>query len=502
MGTPTYLAIDLKSFYASAECVARGLDPLDTNLVVADASRTSKTICLAVSPALKSLGIGGRPRLFEVEQRVAQVNEERRLHAPGRRLRGSSASRAQLDADPALAVGYVVAKPRMAHYLDTSARIYSIYLKYASERDIHVYSVDEVFIDATHYLPYFRCSPHELARRIIAEIQRTTGITATAGIGTNLYLAKVAMDIVAKHVPADADGVRIAQLDEAGYRRTLWGHRPLTDFWRVGRSTAHKLEHHGIMTMGDLARCSLGLPNDYYNEELLFRWFGVNAELLIDHAWGREPCTIADIKDYRPQDSSISSGQVLHEPYDHAHARVVALEMADQLAFDLAARRLVTDQVGLGVGYDRSSLEDGRGAAYAGPVKRDRYGRLVPKPAHGTQRLGRRTASASAIRAAVGALYDRLVDPALLVRRFTVSAGAVHGREEPVGYEQPDLFSAADGGSADSARDAQGEREERVQQAILQLKERFGGNAVLTGTNLEEGATGRDRNRQIGGHAA
>ncbi|HJE55865.1 MAG TPA: type VI secretion protein ImpB [Bifidobacterium pseudolongum subsp. globosum] len=509
----TYLAIDLKSFYASAECVARGLDPLDTNLVVADASRTSKTICLTVSPSLKAVGIGGRPRLFEVEQRVAQVNEERRLRAPGHRFSGSSVHAAELAASPGLALAYVTAKPRMAYYLDVSARIYGIYLRFAAQEDIHVYSIDEVFIDATRYLRFAGGSAHELARRIVAGIYAETGITATAGIGTNLYLAKVAMDIVAKHTAAGADGARIAQLDEAAYRRLLWAHRPLTDFWRVGPGTARQLERHGLLTMGDVARCSVGGADSYYNEDLLYRLFGVNAELLINHAWGWEPCTIADVKQYRPEHSSMGSGQVLHEPYNWEHARIVACEMADQLALDMVKRGVVASQVTLSVGYDVTSLDQPCAAGYTGPVSRDRYGRRRPKSAHGSLNLGRRTAASSALREAIGSLYDRIVDRSLLVRRLNVEASQVHAVHDPgdvsgvsaAETEQPDLFSFLaqdEGGRSDESRTRNEEREMKVQETLLHVKERFGGNAVIKGLNLEEGATGVERNRQIGGHAA
>ena len=476
----TYLAIDLKSFYASAECVARGLDPLDTNLVVADASRTSKTICLAVSPSLKAVGIGGRPRLFEVEQRVAQVNEERRLRAPGHRFSGSSVHAAELAASPGLALAYVTAKPRMAYYLDVSARIYGIYLRFAAQEDIHVYSIDEVFIDATRYLRFAGGSAHELARRIVAGIYAETGITATAGIGTNLYLAKVAMDIVAKHTAAGADGARIAQLDEAAYRRLLWAHRPLTDFWRVGPGTARQLERHGLLTMGDVARCSVGGADSYYNEDLLYRLFGVNAELLIDH-W--------------------------------EHARIVACEMADQLALGMVKRGILTSQVTLSVGYDVTSLDQPGAAGYTGPVSRDRYGRRRPKSAHGSLNLGRRTAASSVLREAIGSLYDRIVDRSLLVRRLNVEASQVHAVHDPgdvsgasaAETEQPDLFSFLvqdEGGRSDESRTRQEEREMKMQETLLHVKERFGGNAVIKGLNLEEGATGVERNRQIGGHAA
>lgn len=522
MNERMYLAIDLKSFYASEECVERGLDPLDANLVVSDESRTSKTICLAVSPSLKALGISGRPRLFEVEQRMQDVNETRRVHAPGRRFTGESTSAARLAADPSLKAAFVIAKPHMSRYLEASARIYGIYLRYADAKDVHVYSIDEVFIDVTSYLTFFGCDAHELARRIVADIVAETGITATAGIGTNLYLAKVAMDIVAKHIPADGDGVRIARLDEMAYRRTLWAHRPLTDFWRVGRGVSRALEHRGLMTMGDIARCSLGSANDYYNEDLLYRMFGVNAELLIDHAWGWEPCTIADIKAYKPRASSLSCGQVLHEPYDWAHARTIVLEMADEVAYDLLRHGEVTDLVMLTIGYDATSLDRPQARGYRGPFSTDRYGRRTPKRAHGSKRLDHASANASRLREAFADVFDRIADERMLVRRVTVGASRVgkdavdggdgvaadgthHGR-----YEQQDLFDAVAGEGTDGedlsvrrdedmGRDA---RELAVQRALLGVKERFGGNAVVTGRNLEEGATGIERNRQIGGHDA
>lgn len=510
---PTYLAIDLKSFYASAECAARGLDPLATNLVVADPSRTDKTICLAVSPSLKAYGIAGRPRLFEVRETLRQVNERRRLAAPGRRLRGASADAAELAADPALEASFVIARPRMAYYMETSAAIYGIYLDYAAADDIHVYSIDEVFIDVTHYLGYYRCTAHELARRIVADICRRTGITATAGIGTNLYLAKVAMDIVAKHIPADEDGVRIAQLDEASYRRRLWAHRPLTDFWRVGRGIARRLERHGLATMGDIARCSLGSPGEYYNEDLLYRMFGVNAELLIDHAWGWEPCTIADIKAYAPQAHSHGEGQVLQRPYNARDARIVACEMADQLALDLTARSATTDEVALAVSFDGSSLGSGPGFgagrnaahAYDGPLSMDRYGRRRPASVHGSRRLGCFTASADAIRQAIGAIYDDIVDPSLLVRRLNVTACHVRGPQDapPAAYEQPDLFEALAGaGEAQGASDDGEARDGDIQRTMLAIKRKFGANAVIKAMSLDEAATGRQRNMQIGGHAA
>lgn len=525
------IAIDLKSFYASEECVERGLDPLSTHLVVADESRTDKTICLAVSPSLKAYGLPGRCRLFEARRRLREVNAERLLRAPGHRFSGRSADAGELAQNPGLAADMIVAKPRMSHYLRQSARIYEVYLRYASAEDIHVYSVDEVFMDATRYLRARGMTPHGMATAIVRDIYARTGITATAGIGTNLYLAKVAMDIVAKHIPADGDGVRVARLDEMSYRRLLWGHRPLTDFWRVGRGYARKLEAQGLMTMGDIARCSLGGPQDYYNEDLLYRMFGVNAELLIDHAWGWEPCTIADIKAYRPEGRSISSGQVLSGATPYATARLIAREMADALALELVGQGLLAGRVGLGVGYDAGSLEpatadsgassrggEGDGSSgravrrYDGPVASDRYGRRVPKPVNGSQSLGSPTDSASRIRDAMMRLFDRLVDPGLLVRRITVVAdeltdadgrnGAGGRRAEP-GYEQPDLFSdVEDDERARRETERTDRRDHEVQRAVLDIKRKFGRNAVIKGMDLEEGATGIARNAQIGGHAA
>ena len=496
MKTRSYIAIDLKSFYASVECIQRYRDPMTTNLVVGDASRTEKTICLAVSPSLKSLGIPGRPRLFEVVQKVREVNALRRAKAPGRELTGKSDDFHALQQDPALAVDYIVAPPQMAMYMETSAAIYNIYLKYIAPEDIHVYSIDEVFIDATNYLKLYRCSPRELAMKLILEVLKTTGITATAGIGTNLYLCKVAMDIVAKHIPADENGVRIAQLDEMTYRQQLWGHRPLTDFWRVGRGTARKLEQHGIYTMGDIARCSI------QNEDLFYKLFGVNAELLIDHAWGWESVTIAQIRAYRPQNNSISSGQVLHCPYDHPKARLVLREMADLLVLDLVEKGLQTDQMVVTVGYDIENLSDPeRKKAYHGEVTVDHYGRRIPKHAHGTIRLNGYTASTRSILDAVMELYDRITDPCLLVRRLNVTACNVlpeHLARQRAPMEQLDLFSM----EQEQPRQEDPEREKRRQQAILQIKHRYGKNAILKGMNLEEGATARDRNGQIGGHKA
>ena len=507
MGTRSYIAIDLKSFYASVECIQRELDPMTTNLVVADPSRTDKTICLAVSPSLKSFGIPGRPRLFEVVQKVGQVNALRRQSAPGRNFTGKSHDYTVLRAHPELEVDYIVAPPRMAFYMETSAAIYNVYLKYIAPEDIHVYSIDEVFIDATNYLNLYQLSPRELAMKMILEVLETTGITAAAGIGTNLYLAKIAMDIMAKHIPADKNGVRIAQLDELRYRQELWSHRPLTDFWRVGPGYAKKLEKVGLRTMGDVARCSVGSPTDFYNEELLYKLFGVNAQLLIDHAWGWEPCTIADIKAYRPESSSISPGQVLQCPYPAQKALLVAREMADDLALDLVDKGLVTDQIVLTVGYDIENLTDPeRRRSYHGAVTVDRYGRSIPKHAHGTANLPGHTASSKAIVGVVAELFNRIVDPGLLVRRLYLSANHVvpetslPRQDSP---EQLDFFTDYAVREQQKAEEmAQQEREKRRQQAVLAIKKKYGKNAILKGMNLEEGATARERNSQIGGHKA
>ena len=504
-----YIAIDLKSFYASVECVERGLDPMRTNLVVADSTRTEKTICLAVSPPLKAHGIHGRARLFEVVQTVGRINAERRRRAPEHEMHGSSCDDDELRADALLELDYIVAPPRMAHYMKCSTEIYKIYLKYAAAEDIHVYSIDEVFIDATRYLSARGQSARELAVEIISDVLRTTGITATAGIGTNLYLCKVALDIWAKHVPPDENGVRIAELDELSYRRNLWTHRPLTDFWRIGRGYAKKLEANGLMTMGDIARCSLGGAEDYHNEALLYRLFGVNAELLIDHAWGWEPCTIADVKAYRPDSSSIGAGQVLPCPYGFEKARLVAWEMAERLSLELAEKRLATRQLSLTVGYDIDNLKDPeRREKYVGEVKADRYGRAVPKPSHGVERLELFTASTRLISAAVTRLFERIVNRQLLVRRLYLTAEGVvdacSAPEQPDEEgEQLDLFTDYDMRRAE--REAQREmleRERRLQQAILGVKNKFGKNAILKGTNFVEGATARERNEKIGGHKA
>lgn len=505
---PTYLAIDLKSFYASVECRERGLNPLTTNLVVADPTRTEKTICLAVSPSLKAYGLPGRPRLFEVVQRIRDVNSQRRFHAPGHTLTGKSADAKELAQHREYAVGYITATPRMALYMAYSTRIYQIYLRYVAPELIHVYSIDEVFLDVTNYLRHFKLTAHQLARKLIRSILAETGITATAGIGTNLYLAKVAMDIVAKHVPADEDGVRIAELDELRYRQELWHHQPLTDFWRVGKGYAQKLLEQGLRTMGDIARCSLGSQADYYNEDLLYRLFGVNAELLIDHAWGWEPCTMADIKAYQPENHSLGSGQVLQFPYPHDKARLVAWEMADQLALDLVARHLVTDQMVLTVGYDRENLKSEKGRpAYRGPVHIDRYGRTVPKAAHGSLALGKYTSSSRLILAKVMELFDKITDPSLLVRRLTLVANhtqpeGTQAQEKPQA-EELDLFRDYAVEAKQQEQEKQDEQKEKsVQNAILAIKGKYGKNALLRAANLQDGATMIERNGQIGGHKA
>ena len=481
-----YIAIDLKSFYASVECVDRGLDPLSTNLVVADVSRTEKTICLAVSPSLKSYGIPGRARLFEVVQKVKAINEQRRRLSPVRRLVGGSSDNKAVQADPSLALEYIAAPPRMHRYMEVSTKVYSVYLKHIAPEDIHVYSCDEVFIDATSYLRAYKCSARDLAIKIVRDVLSTTGITATAGIGTNLYLAKIAMDVEAKRCPADKDGVRVAELDEMSFRRKYWNHRPLTDFWRIGHGLAAKLEANYMYTLGDVAKCSVTC------ESRLYKLFGVNAELLIDHAWGWEPCTIAQIKAYKPSSNSLSAGQVLSSPYTFDKARLVVREMTDNLVLDLIARKLVASQMSLTIGYDIANLNDERRRlSYAGPVEKDWYGRDIPKPAHGSIHLPRPSSSLTLITDAMMQLYDRIVDRNLLVRRIYVVAEHTIDESQIEGI-QLDLF----GESCDD------ERERRRQEAILAIKEKFGKNAILKGMNFEDGATAKDRNQQVGGHKA
>ena len=500
MQEKAYIAIDLKSFYASVECIERGLDPLDTNLVVADEARTDKTICLAVTPSLKTHGIPGRPRLFEVRQKVSMVNRERQYRARG--LNGASHFHSELQKNPKLELSFIIAPPRMAYYMEYSTRIYNVYTKYVSSEHIVVYSIDEVFIDATPYLATYQCTAHELARRIIIDVLKTTGITATAGIGTNLYLAKVAMDIVAKHIPADEDGVRVAELDEMSYRRQLWNHRPLTDFWRVGKGYVRRLEQHGLYTMGDIARRSIR------NEDTLYRIFGKNAELLIDHAWGWEPCTMEAIKAYKPENKSLGSGQVLHEPYPAEKAKLVLREMADLLALDLVDKGLVTNQIVITIGYDIENLTDPvRRGQYKGSISVDAYGREIPSHSHGSYNLGRYTSSTRLILQAATELADKLMDNNLLVRRLNIVAThvlteAAAAKQEP-GMVQAELFTDYEAERLRKQQEAQELKKERnMQKALLCIRDKFGKNAILRGMNLEEGATTRDRNEQIGGHKA
>ncbi len=500
MNDRTYIAIDLKSFYASAECVDRKLDPLTTNLVVADMSRTEKTICLAVSPSLKAVGIPGRARLFEVVQKVRDHNTWRLNHAPNGKFTGKSSNTVELKNNPSLELDYIVAVPRMGRYMEVSSTIYGIYLRHVAPEDIQVYSIDEVFIDATSYLKRLGITAREFTMMLVREVLAETGITATAGIGTNLYLAKIAMDIVAKHIPADRDGVRIAELDERSYREKLWAHRPLTDFWRIGRGYARRLESRGMRTMGDVARMSVR------NEDVLYRMFGVNAELLIDHAWGWEPCTMAEIRAYRPESSSVSSGQVLKEPYPFDKARLVAKEMADLLVLGMVEKHLVADQIVLMVGYDTSNLATPElRAKYTGATRINHYDREVPKEGHGSVNLGRHTSSSRVVVEAVDALFAQVVDPDLLVRRITITANHVlnetAAEQPPDDDEQPDLFTD----SAEVARRKAGEkaaadREKRLQHTILDIKHKLGKNAILKGMDLLDGATTKERNTQVGGH--
>lgn len=496
-----YLCIDLKSFYASVECVARELDPLTTNLVVADKERTDKTICLAVTPSLKAYGISGRARLFEVVQRVEEINRYRRSKAPGRKLEGESYDDPELKRNPSLALSYIVAPPRMSYYMETSARIYDVYLKFIAPEDIHVYSIDEVFIDLTPYLKTYQKTPRELAQMLIKEVLATTGITATAGIGTNMYLAKVAMDITAKKMLADENGVRIAELDEMSYRRELWTHRPLTDFWMVGRGISKKLEDNYMFTMGDVARCS------QYNEAKLYKLFGVNAELLIDRAWGWEPTTIADVKAYRPSSNSLSMGQVLHKPYTYEMARVIVREMIDQHVLDMVEKGIVTDQIVITIGYDIENLTDSTiRAQYHGEVTTDFYGRKVPKHAHGTANLKRKTSSSRIITDAAMELFDRIVDHNLLIRRINIVACKLTRERDLPKEHEPEQFTLFEDPEAmllrEQEEEATLESEKRMQKAILEIRKRYGKNAILKGINFQECATARERNRQVGGHRA
>lgn len=497
----TYIAIDLKSFYASVECSDRHLDPLTTYLVVADESRTEKTICLAVSPALKAYGIPGRARLFEVIQRVKEINQERLHRAPGNTFSSATFNSAALDTDPSLELSYIAATPRMQLYMDYSTRIYNIYLKYIAPEDIHVYSIDEVFIDATDYLSLYHMTARELCMTLIREILYTTGITATGGIGTNLYLAKIAMDIVAKRVSADKAGVRIAELNEISYRRLLWSHVPLTDFWQIGSGYAKKLKEYGLFTMGDIARCSMGAPNEYHNEELLYRLFGVRAELLIDHAWGYEPTTIPLIKSYVPENNSISSGQVLHCPYPYEQALLIVKEMTDLLVLDLVDKRLLTDQLTLTLGYDQEGM-----SGYTGPIVQNHYGKLLPKHSHGTVNLGKMSSSTELIMKNMTKLFKQIANPDLMVRRVTITANHLT-REELVPavpqFEQLTLFTDYEQMQKERQQElSRAQEEKNLQHAMLNIKKRFGKNAVLKGMNFLDGARTIERNAEIGGHKA
>lgn len=512
----SYIAIDLKSFYASVECVERNLDPLDTNLVVADKSRTSKTICLAVTPSLKSYGISGRARLFEAEAGVSAANAARKNRLKGRGFSGKSFRKRELDADPTLEIDFIVAPPRMQLYMEYSREIYEIYLQYVAAEDMHIYSVDEVFLDVTSYSKMYGKTPEELAADIINQVLQKYGITATAGIGTNMYLAKIAMDIVAKHAQPDENGVRIASLDEKSYRRLLWTHEPLTDFWRIGPGYARKLKKVGLTNMGDIARCSIGKKEDFYNEELLYEMFGKNAQLLIDHAWGWEPATIADIHAYKPADNSLSNGQVLTKPYSAKSARLVVREMTDNLVLDMVKKGLVASQMVLTVGYDIDNINDEkRRANYKGEVVIDRYGRKVPKSAHGSINLGGYTSSTAKIMDAITELYDRIVDTDLLVRRMYVVANHVRYErdveketEETHQYKQLSLFDMVENGEETAGKKSVSKKtidenkEKKIQEAILSIRDRYGKNALLKGMNLEEDATAMERNAQIGGHKA
>ena len=495
----SYIAIDLKSFYASVECVERGLDPLTTCLVVADESRTEKIICLAATPAIKRYGVPGRARLFEVIQKIKFANSGRRLYAPGRKLVGESCDSGELDKNPKLGISYIVAPPRMALYMKYSAKVYGVYLRYIAKEDIHPYSIDEVFINVGPYLSTYRMTAHDLAMKMVREVLDETGITATAGIGTNMYLAKIAMDIVAKHMPPDKDGVRIAELDEMSYRQKLWAHTPITDFWRVGKGYAKRLADLGLYSMGDIAKFSM----DKYGERKLHKVFGVSAELLIDHAWGYEPCTLEAIKSYKPASTSLSSGQVLHEPYTHEQARLIVWEMMDQLILDIVAKGLVTNQITLDVGYDIENIARG----YSGEITIDGYGRKVPKAAHGSVSLTRHTSSTKKLLDEILTLYDRITNPSLLVRRITVAVGrliaenSLENRREAV--VEFNLFANVEAEARKEEAEMRAEkREKSLQHAMLAIKSRFGKNAILKAANLKEEARTIARNQEVGGHRA
>lgn len=502
MNERIYMAIDLKSFYASVECVARRLDPLTTNLVVADASRSHKTICLAVSPALKKYGIPGRARLFEVIEQVKKINYQRAKLIRGDFI-NASFDELELQKNPRLKLSFLAVKPRMAYYRECSKEIYNIYLKYLSPEDIHVYSIDEVFIDATSYLKTYGLTAKEFAKKLILDIYKTTKITATAGIGTNLYLCKVAMDIVAKHIEPDQDGICIAYLDEMTYRQKLWHHQPITDFWRVGKGYQKKLYQEGLYTMGDIARCSLGKEDEYYNEDLLYDLFGINAELLIDHAWGYEPCTMKDIKAYKPEHNSIGVGQVLDHPYNFEMGKLIVKEMLDSLTLDLVEKNLVTNQIVITIGYDKENVAKGK---FQGTVTIDRYGRKIPKHCHGTINLKSYSASTKLITQSVMEFYDKKVDRKLTIKRVSIFANRVVDQsqiEKQPTVEQLDLFT--DYNQLDKQRKKEKielEKEKRLQEATLKIKQKYGKNALLKGMDFQEGATAKERNGMIGGHKA
>lgn len=493
----TYACIDLKSFYASVECKERELDPITTNLVVADNSRTDKTICLAVSPSLKSYGLSGRSRLYEVVQKVRKVNYERKRNINNSRFKGKSYNDIKVKKNKYLKLDYIVAPPRMALYIKYSTEIYNVYLKYLSPDDIFVYSIDEVFIDLTNYLEFYKMDAKELITKMIQDVYKTTGITATSGIGTNMYLAKVAMDIVAKHSEPDEYGVRLAELDEMSYRKLLWNHKPITDFWRVGKGYSKRLEKHNIYTMGDIARCSID------NEELLYKLFGINAELLIDHVWGYEPCTMKSIKSYKPTTNCLSSGQVLHTPYSFSKAKIIVREMMDILSLDLVDKKYLTDNITLTIGYD---IENVNKSYFEGEVVKDFYGRLTPKPAHGTARINHKTSSSKILTNALIMLYNKIVDPKLTIRRVTISANNLIKEDkvkENVIYEQFDIFSDSVQVDNKNKKEKVDEaNEKKIQKAMINIKNKYGKNAILKGMDLEEGATMIDRNNQIGGHKA
>lgn len=499
MENRTYICIDLKSFYASVECVERGLNPLTTNLIVADPSRTQKTICLAVSPSLKAYGIPGRARHFEVIQKVKEANHKRLLQNKRKQFTGKTYDAQKLKENPNLEIDYIIAPPRMSYYMKYSTQIYNIYLKYIAPEDIYPYSIDEVFCDITNYLHYYHCTALELVTKMIHDVYDTYHITATAGIGTNLYLCKIAMDIVAKHVEPNEKGVRIAQLNEMSYRKLLWNHQPITHFWRVGKGYAKKLEEHGMYTMGDVARCSIE------NEELLYKLFGINAELLIDHAWGWEPCTLKSIKNYKASAHSLGSGQVLHCAYTYDKAKLVIREMADNLALSLVNKKVATSQLVLTVGYDIENLKDPkRSSQYHGEIVLDQYGRSIPKPAHGTINLKKKTSSSKLLREATVSLFEKIVNENLLIKRLNLTANNITEEHHPpkeIKYEQIDLFTDYGLLEKEKNREEKEEQEEKIlQHTLLNIKEKYGKNAILKGMNLEEGSTAKDRNKQIGGH--